>query len=167
MIIFLTGFMGSGKTHWGKLWAEANDCRFTDLDESIQEEEGTSVVELFEKKGEEYFREVEAKVLRQLDLSATTIVACGGGAPCYHDNMNWMNAVGRTIYLRADAKFLWERIREEREVRPLLKNINENELLYFIETKLAEREPFYKQAQLTLDAGELRTFTLSQYLKNA
>ncbi len=167
MVVFLTGFMGSGKTHWGRLWAEASDYIFVDLDEKIAEDTGTSIVDLFEKKGEEYFREVEAKVLRQLDLKPGTIVACGGGAPCFHDNMNWMNASGKTIYLRASPKFLWDRIRDEREVRPLLKNLNENELLFFIEKKLAEREPFYNQAQIILNADELRTFTLQQILKDA
>ncbi|RYZ18175.1 MAG: hypothetical protein EOO10_26160 [Chitinophagaceae bacterium] len=78
-----------------------------------------------------------------------------------------MNASGKTIYLRASPKFLWDRIREEREVRPLLKNLNENELLFFIEKKLAERNAFYNQAQVILDADELRTFTLQQILKDA
>lgn len=167
MIVFLTGFMGSGKTHWGKLWAEANGYRFIDLDESIAEETGISVSDLFEKKGEDHFREVEAKVLRQLDLQDGTIVACGGGTPCFHDNMEWMNAMGKTIFLKANAMYLWERIREEKEVRPLLKNINENELLFFIEKKLLEREPYYNQAQVVLNAHELRTFSLHPFLKDA
>lgn len=167
MIVFLTGFMGSGKTHWGRLWAEAGGYHFIDLDEKIAEDAGESVVDIFEKKGEAFFREIEARVLRQLDLQPGTIVACGGGAPCFHDNMNWMNARGITLYLRARPEFLWERIRDEREVRPLLKNINENELLYFIERKLAERAPFYNQAQMILNADELRTFTLQQSINNA
>ncbi len=165
--IFLTGFMGSGKTHWGGHWSEAGDFDFIDLDEQIVKETGESVVDIFEKKGETYFREMEAKVLRQLNFHRDTIVACGGGAPCFHDNMNWMNDTGITIYLRAEPQFLWERIREEREVRPLLKNINENELLYFIERKLSERAPFYEQAQFVVNASDLRTFTLQQILKDA
>jgi shikimate kinase len=151
-LVFLVGFMGTGKTHWGKIWAEKLHFLFVDLDEVIEANEGISVQEIFENKGENYFRVKEADTLRQMGQKENTIIACGGGTPCFFDNMAWMNATGITVLLDADAGFILQNIRKQLGQRPLLKGMNEEEMLSFIEAKLAERETFYNKAMITLDA---------------
>lgn len=159
--------MGSGKSYWGKTWGKISGFDFVDLDKEIEEDTQTSIEKLFSQNGEEHFREVEAYVLRQLNLNRNVIVACGGGTPCFHGNMQWMNDRGRTIYLNATPSYLWSRIKEEKIVRPLLKNVNENELLFFIEKKLAERIMYYQMAKVILNVNELNETSLQLYFNHA
>ncbi|RYY68777.1 MAG: shikimate kinase [Chitinophagaceae bacterium] len=153
--IFLVGFMGSGKTHWGRQWAAVLHRKFIDVDELIETQEQLSVTEIFSSKGEAWFREKEALVLRSVIDKNDLLVSCGGGLPCFHDNMNFMNSTGTTIYLQASPRFLLHNILKEPQARPLLKNMNEAEMLFFIETKLNERNPCYKQATFILNAEDL------------
>lgn len=162
MRIFLIGFMGSGKSYWGKLWAAANNLAFYDLDEVIEEEEQKSVLDIFEKKGEDYFRVKESTNLRTMSALDNCIIACGGGTACFYDNMDWMNENGFTIYLSATPNQLLETIMLEKDKRPLLKKINEAELLFFISQKLDERIPFYRQAKLTLHVEDLNEQSLKE-----
>ncbi len=164
-LIFLVGFMGTGKTHWGRIWATDAGYSFVDLDEFIEHEEGCSVKEIFEKKGEDYFRGAESAALRQLTGSSKTIVACGGGTPCFFDNMDFMNQNGTTVWLRAKPLFILRNIQKQSGKRPLLQGKNEEEMLTFIITKLREREIFYSQANITFDTdfmvpGSLETMGL-------
>ena len=94
-------------------------------------------------------------------------MACGGGTPCFYGNMQWMNDHGMTVYLKAMPTFLWNRIKQEKVVRPLLKNVNENELLFFIEKKLHERENFYQMAKVILNAEDLNASSLKIIMSNA
>lgn len=153
--IFLIGFMGSGKSHWGKIWSAGNNMPFIDMDTVIEEAEGKTVTDIFETKGESYFRELEATVLRSFEQTENTIIACGGGTPCFHNNMDWMNANGITVCLTASAIQIQERILQEQGKRPLFKNVNPAEILFFIEQKLKEREPFYSQAKIVLNTEEI------------
>ena len=155
--IFLLGFMGSGKSHWGRIWAQHAGLEFADLDTLIEKEEGLSVAALFDKKGEAYFREREQAVLKTYAGKENFILSCGGGTPCFNNNIDWMNACGLTVYLQATPQYIFERVAGEREKRPLLKNVNPAELLFFIEQKLQERAPFYEKAQLILPAASLGT----------
>ncbi len=159
--IFLIGFMGSGKTHWGAIWAKDLNMPFFDLDTQIEEAEQKTVAEIFEKKGEVYFREKEAVALRSFASKDNCIIACGGGTPCFDDNMQWMNKQGATIYLQSAAKDILQRVLEEQDKRPLIKNLNEAELLFFIQQKLKEREPFYTQAKIVLQTNVLTNNTLA------
>ncbi|MCW3089629.1 MAG: shikimate kinase [Ferruginibacter sp.] len=152
---FLIGFMGSGKTHWGKIWAAANQLSFVDLDGVIEKETGSTIAEIFETKGEDHFRKLEAAALRNCSGLQNTIIACGGGTPCFFDNMPWMNEHGTTIYIICSPIEILERVLLEKETRPLLKKLNRAELLFFIEQKLREREPFYGQATLAVKSAEL------------
>jgi len=149
---FLIGFMGSGKSHWGKIWAEANQRSFIDLDAVIEEKAGKTVAAIFELNGEDYFRGLEADALRTCAALQNTIVACGGGTPCFHENIQWMNEHGTTIYIACTSTEILERVLLEKEKRPLLKKLNRTELLFFIEQKVKEREPFYSQASLTVQS---------------
>ncbi|MBC7934896.1 MAG: shikimate kinase [Rhizobacter sp.] len=153
--IFLVGFMGSGKTHWGRQWAGYLHRKFIDLDQLIESIEQLQVGQIFEKNGETWFREKEAITLRSVIDENNILVACGGGTPCFHDNMDFMNETGFTIFLDAAPKFLLANIMRDSFERPLLKNMSEAEMLFFIEKKLVERNVFYSQAKLTMNAEEL------------
>lgn len=162
MLFFLIGFMGSGKSHWGKIWAAQYKLGFIDMDEEIEMIERKPVTEIFESKGEEYFREVEAKLLRTYTELESTIIACGGGTPCFHDNMQWMNDHGLTIYLTSTPEDILRRLIKGQQQRPLIKKLNQAELLFFIEKKLKEREPFYSQANIILNSESTTEHTFEE-----
>jgi shikimate kinase len=162
--IFLIGFMGSGKTYWGKIWAPLKDFDFYDLDEVIEAKEGKSIAAIFEKQGEAYFRRTETEALHTFSEKDNCIIACGGGAACFNDNMQWMNENGLTVYLFASPQYILQRIKEETDKRPLINNLNEAELLFFIEQKLKEREPFYNKAKIILPARKLNNDSLTEIL---
>lgn len=163
--IFLIGFMGSGKSHWGKIWSEVVGIPFADLDAEIEKAAGMKIEEIFEKQGEKVFRTLEKEQLRKFEKVNNHLVACGGGTPCFHDNMAWMLGNGLVIYLKATPQYILSRVMDEREKRPLLKRLNASEVLYFIEQKLNEREPFYEKAHQVLDVEQLGHHTLSEPLK--
>ncbi|MCX6314971.1 MAG: shikimate kinase [Sphingobacteriales bacterium] len=163
MKIFLIGFMGSGKTHWGRIWADHHGMAFTDLDALIEQAQHQTISAIFEEKGEAHFRELEAATLRSLTDTAG-IIACGGGAACFHNNMPWMNEHGICVYLSASPQQLLDQVMGEREQRPLIKKLNKAELLFFIEQKLKEREPFYKQAEISLPIESLAIQSLEAYI---
>ncbi len=163
MKIFLIGFMGSGKTHWGRIWADHHGMAFTDLDALIEQAQHQTISAIFEEKGEAHFRELEAAALRSLTDTAG-IIACGGGAACFHNNMPWMNEHGICVYLSASPQHLLDQGMGEREQRPLIKKLNKAELLFFIEQKLKEREPFYKQAEISLPIESLAIQSLEAYI---
>ena len=160
MTFFLIGFMGSGKTHWGKIWASLYGFTFIDLDEVIEKKEGKSIADIFEIKGESYFREIEAAALRSFDDLENTIIACGGGTPCFYGNIEWMNECGTTIYLYSTTQEILQRVLSEQDKRPLIKKMNKGELLFFIEQKLKERADFYNAATTTVlsSAADEQTF---------
>lgn len=162
--IYIIGFMGSGKTHWGRLLASRLQRTFVDLDQLLEDHEKLSVQQMFEKHGEEWFREKEALALRALIDEENILVSCGGGSPCFHDNMNFMNTTGSTLFLEGSPKFLLANIIKDPEARPLLKNMSEPEMLFFIEKKLEERISFYKQAMLTWNAEELAEENLQKFI---
>ena len=164
MKIFLIGFMGSGKTYWGKIWAENALLDFYDLDEEIESAEGMAVSEIFRQKDEAYFRNAETDSLKAFASKDNLILACGGGTPCFHNNMKWMNAHGTTVYLDASPQTIYNRVAAEKNKRPLIERIGDAELLSFIEHKLKEREPFYKQANIILPAEELTDQTISSLI---
>lgn len=159
--IFLLGFMGSGKTHWGRIWAEKYAMNFVDLDELIEKEQGTSVAHLFDTFGEEHFRLLERDALRSCSDLKNTIIACGGGTPCFFDNMEWLRTHGVTIYLACEPSEILRRVSLEREKRPLFNKLNPGELLEFIVQKIAERQPFYNQSDFKLDCKEVTENTLT------
>ena len=169
-LIFLVGFMGTGKTHWGKIWAEKINFSFIDLDDVIEQEEHCSISQIFEKKGEGYFRQKEAAALRLMKLQKKTIIACGGGTPCFFENMQWMNENGITVLLQAEPAFILKNIERQQGQRPLITGMNITEQLFFIEKKLKERELFYSEATIQLDAeaaGENTIDYIKMKIKNA
>lgn len=159
--VFLIGFMGSGKTTWGRKLATKTGRAFIDLDEVIVHKIGMPIAEYFSQHGEAVFRQVESQTLKDLFLSEPTVVSTGGGTPCYFDNIAWMNKVGITVYFRLPPKALWDRlIQTDIASRPALKGLSGEELLADITSKLADRTPYYQQAthvvnQLSLQLDEL------------
>lgn len=138
--------MGSGKTHWGKILAERLGVPFLDLDAFIEENEGNTIPGIFAASGENGFRILERENLLRLAALPPAVIATGGGTPCFFNNMRWMRKHGTTIYLKTSPEILFERLKNERDRRPLLKNLSEPELKNFIRERLEEREPFYRQA---------------------
>ena len=165
MVYFLIGFMGSGKTHWGRIWAAKHKIAFVDLDEQIEIAERKPVTEIFESKGEDYFRDVEARMLKNRIFLNDTIVACGGGTPCYHNNMEWMNKHGVTVYITCTPDEILRRLNSSaKSTRPLLSKVNQAELLFFIEQKLKERQPFYGQAKVVLANSKITENTFANHI---
>jgi shikimate kinase len=151
MRIYLIGFMGCGKSTMGKKLAEKLDYPFIDIDKRIEAIEGGSVAEVFKLRGEDYFRKLESDVLHSTVLEKNAVISCGGGTPCYFDNMEWMNARGKTVYLFLPPEKLFGRLRTRKEKRPLIANFDDEQLKDYIFQKLSERETFYLQAAFKID----------------
>jgi shikimate kinase len=151
MRIFLIGFMGSGKTHWGKQVAAKLNLPFYDLDEVIVLAEEQSVSDIFASKGEEYFRSREKQILEQLvDENESMVLSCGGGTPCFYNNIEFMKKYGAVVWLNTDVEVIMQRLLKERLKRPLLKDIKDEDLKHFIFKKLNERRMYYEQADVTI-----------------
>lgn len=145
--IFLIGFMGVGKTTNGKKLADLLNSNFIDLDDLFVTQEGVSISEYFGMHGEENFRQKEKEILQNLHKTAPAVIATGGGAPCFFDNMEWMNQNGITIYLQIPPKALAKRLaNSKKSKRPLIQHLNEDEILTFINDKMTYRHPFYAKA---------------------
>lgn len=152
MRIYLTGFMGSGKSFFGKKIARAYAMAYVDLDHAIEMHFGKFIPQIFEQHGEAAFRQMEQEILHRTALLPNAVIACGGGTPCFFDNMEWMNTHGLTVYLRTSVPTLVKRLESDpAHQRPLLKNLSGQALEQFIHERLQQREPFYKQAFLSFD----------------
>ncbi|GAB2825874.1 shikimate kinase [Ferruginibacter profundus] len=162
--IFLVGFMGNGKTHWGKLWAAESGHEFFDLDHVIEKEEQKTIAAIFEQNGEAYFREKETETLKTFANKTNCIIACGGGTPCFNNNMQWMNEHGTTVYLAATPADIFKRVIGEQTKRPLIKNLSAGDLMRFIEKKLQERAPVYNTAKIILPVTEINAATINSLL---
>jgi len=124
---------------------------FADLDSLIENTEGRSVEDIFRDPGEDYFREIEADILRRIPRDHNMVIACGGGTPCFKDNLEYMNSTGVTVYLKHDVATLLHRLSRVKKVRPLIKDMSSEGLENYISKKLAEREVNYNKARLIID----------------
>jgi shikimate kinase len=166
MKLFLIGMMGSGKTHWGKWFAKkAKEC-FYDLDNLIEIAEEKTIAEIFAEDGEVSFRKTEAKILGWFAEKKKFVLATGGGTPCFHGNMKWMNEHGMTIWIDEPVEVLFERLLPEKDHRPLIKNLSNEELKNFLSDKLKERKPFYSQAKYHLEANNISEKSFVEILKD-
>ena len=163
MKVYLIGFMGSGKTYWGRQLSKRLTLPFFDLDEQITEAEGKSINEVFEQHGEEYFRLREKDILHLLTESHDSfIMACGGGPPCHFYNIEYLNRSGMTILNNTPIPLLSERVLKEKEHRPLLKDLSDEQVKNFISKKFADRRLYYEQASLTVDEN----MSLEHFIEN-
>lgn len=152
MKIFLIGFMGSGKSYWGRQLSEKLILPFFDLDKQIESNEGKSINQLFEEKGEENFRLLEKETLHMITESHESfIIATGGGTPCYFNNIDYMNNAGITVWINTPVEILFERLLKEKSNRPLIKDLNDDQLKGFILKKYADRKIYYEQSRITIE----------------
>lgn len=162
MKIFLIGFMGSGKTHWGKLLSAKLQLPFSDLDTVIVEKEKKTVSEIFSEKGEEYFRYQEKEVLEEIVKEQESfILSCGGGTPCFFNNIEFMKKNGKVVWLNTSIDVLQKRLLRERMSRPLIREIGDAELKRYIIRKLSERKMYYEQADIMVNEENI---TLEQLI---
>jgi shikimate kinase len=167
MKIFLIGFMGSGKTTSGKRLASALKVPFFDLDHQIAAETGMSIPAYFAEHGEEAFRSLEQQVLQHFAYPPDCVISTGGGTPCYFDTMEWMNANGLTVFIDMPAMALAKRLEPGKHKRPLLKDLDVDGMVQFINEKLNERLPYYNKAQVIINGVNLNTELLQAAVGNA
>jgi len=147
MKIILLGYMGSGKSTVAKELARALNLPFLDLDDYIIGKEKKSIKEIFETKGEIYFRLQETKYLKEiLENQVDTVLALGGGTPCYGHNMELIKKASQSFYLKGSISTICQRLRSEKQQRPLIASLNDEQLTEFVAKHLFERREFYDQA---------------------
>ena len=156
MKIFLIGFMGCGKTHWGKKLSEKLAIPFFDLDEKIAEQEERSITQIFAEDGEEYFRLLEKDVLHMLvESHETFVMACGGGTPCFYNTIDYLKKNGTVVWINCSIECLHQRLVKEKEARPLIKAIPDAQLKSYIIKKFSNRKIFYQQANIIINEDDL------------
>ena len=163
--IFLIGMMGSGKSHWLKQLAKWNKSVGYDLDALIEMNEEKTITEIFNEDGEAYFRKLESKILKWFKEKKKYIVATGGGTACSQENMDFMKKEGIVIWLDESVDVLVKRLSTEKANRPLISHLSENELAAFLEQKLVERHPFYKQADYRLTSDQINESGLKKLIQ--
>ena len=157
MKLFLIGYMGCGKSSLGRKIAKACNVEFYDMDSMIEQREGASVSDIFHFAGEEYFREKERELIEEVAAAEDdVVVSTGGGVPAWRDNMERMNAIGQAVYLRRTAEQIASRLSPHgRQKRPKLRGLNDEELVAFMRSNMAEREPFYSKARYCIDCAAM------------
>lgn len=149
--IILTGYMGAGKTTVGKALAKEAGLQFYDLDWYIESRMHKTVPAIFAERGEEGFRKIEYNMLHEVAEFEDVIISCGGGTPCFFDNMEYMNNQAQVVYLKASPEVLHKHLMMGKTERPLIKDKTPEELITFITEQLDRREPFYSKARYTLN----------------
>jgi shikimate kinase len=153
--IILIGYMGSGKTTVGKALSKETGMMFYDLDWYIESRMRKTVSQIFAEKGEEGFRKIEYNMLHEVAEFEDVIISCGGGTPCFFDNMEYLNQQGDVIYLKATPETLYKHLLMAKVERPLLKDKTPEELIAYITEHMKERAPYYEKAHYTLDVNVL------------
>ena len=166
MKLFLIGYMGCGKSSLGRKIAKAAGVEFYDMDSMIEQREGATISDIFHFAGEQYFREKERALIEEFgSMDGSMVISTGGGAPAWQNNMELMNSLGATIYLRRTAQQIASRLSPHgRQKRPKLRGLNDEELVAFMTTNMAEREPFYSKAKYCVDCAERSDAELIDYI---
>ena len=148
--------MGCGKTYWGKILAQKMNLPFFDLDKLVEEREEKSIIEIFAEEGEEYFRMLEKDVLHLITESHESFVmACGGGTPCFFNNIEYLKKNGTAVWINCSADCLFERLKKEKSTRPLIRDLSDEELHHFIGKKYSDRKIYYQQANVIINDEEI------------
>ncbi len=168
--IYLTGFMGSGKSTVGPLLARRLGWSFTDLDDRIVDEIGEPIANFFKREGESAFRKIEAAQLIATGSASETVVAVGGGALCSDDNLNWALENGIVIYIRVPVQELVRRLKAEQVTRPMLLNpdgslLTDDAVSQRISKLIKQREAYYTRSHLTIETGRARAKAIAQVLE--
>lgn len=157
--------MGSGKSHLGWKLANHLGVQFVDMDNYIEERNCKTIPQIFAEEGEAEFRKKERKALEELAEFTDIVIATGGGAPCFFDNIDLMNKTGKTIYLNIDPQILADRLLKSKTERPLIKGKSREELISFIDETLNKRNEFYKQAQYQISEPDIDLEELMKMLE--
>lgn len=159
--------MGSGKSLIGYSLAQKLHLPFIDLDKEIEKSTGCSISDFFRIHGETEFRKEERRLLMESGSQKNEFVmATGGGTPCFHDNMNWMNESGTTLYLQVSLETLVRRLKRDKQKRPLLSSLTDEKLSVFVNTLFREREQFYETAQLRISPENYTPESLIENITN-
>ena len=159
--IFIIGFMASGKSTLGKKISKHLGCTFIDTDKVIEKKQSKTIPEIFNEEGEEAFRIFEKKSLKELlKNDAKKVISTGGGLPCNQENMNLMLKHGLVVFLELDLKSVLNRVKASKAKRPLLANLSDDELTEKINSLYQQREKYYKQAHITINALNIRSIDL-------
>lgn len=153
--IFLVGFMGCGKSTFGKKLAAKLNWSFIDMDDYIEEKYSKSISDIFKEEGESRFRDIESEVIKELSSRSQTIISTGGGTPCFNNNADLLNSHGLSVYISLPPVTLVERLKGEKAKRPLIANLKDDEMLSFVANKLEEREVFYKASEVVYSYNEI------------
>lgn len=169
--IFIVGYMASGKTTFGRALARRADLCHIDLDFYIEQRFHTTIKDLFASRGEAEFRRIEASMLREVGEMEDVVVSCGGGTPCFNDNMEYMNAHGLTVCLKAADDIIADRVMLAGDRRPLMAGKSREEVLATIRSHMAVRSPYYDMARIAISGDRLETRgqiaeTVENFLKN-
>lgn len=156
--IIIIGYMGAGKTTVGKALAKELGIMFYDLDWYIETRMHKTVKQIFDESGEDGFRQIEHNMLHEVAEFENIVLSCGGGTPCFFDNMDYMNQLGETVYLKASPETLYAHLKMGRGVRPLLLNKTPEGVQVFIREQLQKREPFYEKAKHIFDVNVMDNF---------
>ncbi len=151
--VILIGYMGAGKTTIGKALAQDLGITFYDLDWYISNRMRKTIAQIFEERGEEGFRQIERNMLHEVAEFEDVIISCGGGTPCFFDNIDYMNQQAPVVYLKAEPDVLFKHLAMSKNDRPLLRGKSQEELIAFIKEQLEKREPFYTKASYSLDVS--------------
>jgi shikimate kinase len=164
--VYIIGFMGSGKTTAGRKLSEALGWSFADLDEEIEKKEKRNIATIFSESGESYFRKAESECLREFENHDRIVIATGGGAPCFADNLEFMKRTGIVVYLRMSPSGLADRLEGEQESRPLIRGLDRKALEVYISGKLKERETYYNCADIIEDGKNPDIADLADRIRN-
>lgn len=156
--IILVGYMGSGKTTVGRALAKELELPFYDLDWYIESRMRKKISQIFSERGEDGFRDIERNMLHEVAEFEDVVISCGGGTPCFFDNMEYMNEQAQVVWLKATPEVLHKHLLMGRGDRPLLKGKTSDELITYITDQLAYREQFYSKAKYTLDVSLMDNF---------
>lgn len=168
MRVFLIGFMGSGKSHWGRILQDALKINFYDLDSVIEKKENQTIAEIFESKGEEYFRRLEHETLdAMIQEHPDMILSCGGGTPCFFKNIDLMKKSGTVVWLNPAVEALVKRLVKEKDKRPLLKEVSDEALHSFILKKMNDRRIYYEQAHVHVEEDKATPASLIEQIVHA
>lgn len=155
MTLFIIGYMASGKTTFGRALARKAGLQHIDLDFYIEQRFHSSVKDIFAKKGEAEFRRIEGEMLREVGELTDVVISCGGGTPCFGDNMDYMNAKGLTVCLQASEDVIADRILDAGNKRPLMAGKSRDEIISTLREHMAVRLPYYEKAQISISGDRL------------
>ncbi|MCD4789515.1 MAG: shikimate kinase [Bacteroidales bacterium] len=165
MLVYLIGFMGSGKTTVGKRLAGKLGYDFIDLDEMIEKKYHITINNIFNKFDENAFRLIEQKTLTETFKLKNTVISTGGGTPCFFNNMQLINKHGTSVYLKMHKQSLYDRLINSKTKRPLLTGKTPNEILNYIGMQLHHREPYYLQSSIIIKGESINTDLLENAVR--